>query len=83
MDAAILRTAMGSSVRTFILQRHSSVSTLSQVQLPSYNFTKDQLVKNGFLPANSIWTYLASSSVSGVCVVIITSFAALSFSELT
>lgn len=41
----------------------------SSVQLPTYNWTKNQLVTNGILPANSIWTYLASSSVSGVCVV--------------
>ncbi|KAN0100370.1 Mitochondrial carrier domain containing protein [Tylopilus felleus] len=54
IDAAILRTAMGSSV-----------------QLPTYNWTKNQLVTNGILPANSIWTYLASSSVSGVCVCIV------------
>ncbi|KAG9314110.1 mitochondrial carrier domain-containing protein [Chiua virens] len=54
MDAAILRTAMGSSV-----------------QLPTYNWTKNQLVTYGILPANSIWTYLASSSVSGVCVCIV------------
>jgi solute carrier family 25, member 34/35 len=51
-DAAILRTAMGSSV-----------------QLPSYNFTKQQLVLHGFSQADSIWTYLASSTVSGICVV--------------
>ncbi|KAF8560093.1 mitochondrial carrier [Imleria badia] len=54
IDAAILRTSMGSSV-----------------QLPTYNWTKNQLVTNGILPANSIWTYLASSSVSGVCVCIV------------
>ncbi|KAI0046623.1 oxaloacetate carrier [Auriscalpium vulgare] len=53
IDAAILRTAMGSSV-----------------QLPTYNWTKNQLVSRGILPANSIWTYLASSSVSGICVLI-------------
>lgn len=52
IDAAILRTAMGSSV-----------------QLPTYNWTKNQLVSRGILPANSVLTYLASSSVSGVCVV--------------
>ncbi|KIJ66230.1 hypothetical protein HYDPIDRAFT_26598 [Hydnomerulius pinastri MD-312] len=54
IDAAILRTAMGSSV-----------------QLPTYNWTKNQLVTNGILPANSLFTYLASSSVSGVCVCIV------------
>lgn len=41
----------------------------SSVQLPTYNWTKNQLVTRGILPADSIWTYLASSSVSGVCVV--------------
>ncbi|KZP25279.1 oxaloacetate carrier [Athelia psychrophila] len=54
IDAAILRTSMGSSV-----------------QLPSYNWTKNQIISNGWLPATSIWTYLASSSVSGVCVCIV------------
>ncbi|KAJ7492334.1 mitochondrial carrier domain-containing protein [Mycena latifolia] len=53
MDAAILRTSMGSSV-----------------QLPSYNLTKNFLVSRDILPANSTWTFLASSSVSGVCVCI-------------
>jgi len=53
VDAAILRTSMGSSV-----------------QLPTYNFAKNQLVNHGILPANSIWTYLASSSISGVCVLV-------------
>ncbi|KAG6900509.1 hypothetical protein C0993_009462 [Termitomyces sp. T159_Od127] len=48
IDAAILRTSMGSSV-----------------QLPSYNFTKTQLVKNGILPADSTWTFLLSSTISG------------------
>lgn len=51
MDAAILRTSMGSAV-----------------QLPSYIFTKTQLVKRGILPENSPWTFLASSSVSGIIV---------------
>lgn len=54
IDAAILRTSMGSSV-----------------QLPSYNFTKNQLVKHDILPANSPWTFLASSSVSGMCVCLV------------
>ncbi|KAH7886061.1 mitochondrial carrier domain-containing protein [Phlebopus sp. FC_14] len=54
MDAAILRTAMGSSV-----------------QLPTYNWTKNQLVTNGILPPDSVLTYLASSSVSGICVCIV------------
>lgn len=40
-----------------------------QVQLPSYNFTKRQLVDNNILPADSTWTFLASSAVSGMCVV--------------
>ncbi|KAI0283413.1 mitochondrial carrier [Russula aff. rugulosa BPL654] len=53
VDAAMLRTSMGSSV-----------------QLPTYNWTKNQLVSRGILPANSIWTYLSSSSVSGVCVLV-------------
>jgi solute carrier family 25 protein 34/35 len=52
VDAAILRTSMGSSV-----------------QLPSYIWTKNQLVQNGIGRADSIWTFLASSSVSGACVV--------------
>ncbi|KAI0931543.1 hypothetical protein AcV5_004994 [Taiwanofungus camphoratus] len=51
IDAAILRTTMGSSV-----------------QLPTYNWTKNQLIQRGILPADSIWTFLASSSVSGMCV---------------
>jgi len=54
IDAAILRTSMGSSV-----------------QLPSYNFTKTKLVKYDILPANSTWTFLASSSVSGMCVLLV------------
>ncbi|KAF7307169.1 hypothetical protein MIND_00510500 [Mycena indigotica] len=54
MDAAILRTSMGSSV-----------------QLPSYNLTKNFLVSRDILPANSAWTFLASSSVSGICVCIV------------
>ncbi|KAF8078952.1 oxaloacetate carrier [Lyophyllum atratum] len=54
IDAAILRTSMGSSV-----------------QLPSYNFTKTQLVKHGILPADSTWTFLASSFVSGMCVCLV------------
>jgi solute carrier family 25 protein 34/35 len=52
MDAAILRTAMGSSV-----------------QLPTYNWTKNQLVRRGILPGDSVWSFLASSTVSGICVV--------------
>ncbi|KAJ7103241.1 mitochondrial carrier domain-containing protein [Mycena belliarum] len=51
IDAAILRTSMGSSV-----------------QLPSYNITKNFLVSRDILPANSTWSFLASSTVSGICV---------------
>ncbi|KAF7303220.1 hypothetical protein MKEN_01285800 [Mycena kentingensis (nom. inval.)] len=54
IDAAILRTSMGSSV-----------------QLPSYNLTKNFLVSRDILPANSTWTFLASSAVSGICVCIV------------
>lgn len=52
MDAAILRTSMGSSV-----------------QLPSYNWTKTQIVSRGILPADSTLAFLASSTISGICVV--------------
>jgi solute carrier family 25 protein 34/35 len=64
MDAAILRTAMGSTV-----------------QLPAYNWAKTYLVNlksentlayNPFLlfaeKPNSFWTYLISSTFSGLCV---------------
>ncbi|KAH9947120.1 mitochondrial carrier [Amylocystis lapponica] len=51
IDAAILRTSMGSSV-----------------QLPTYNWTKNQLVSRGISRPDSIWTFLASSSVSAMCV---------------
>ncbi|KAF8466508.1 oxaloacetate carrier [Gautieria morchelliformis] len=51
MDAAALRTGMGSSV-----------------QLPSYNWTKALIVRNGWGKADSTLTFLASSSVSGACV---------------
>ncbi|TCD68317.1 Mitochondrial oxaloacetate carrier protein [Steccherinum ochraceum] len=51
VDAAVLRTSMGSSV-----------------QLPTYMWTKNQLVSHGISRPDSIWTYLASSSVSGICV---------------
>ncbi|XP_006454145.1 hypothetical protein AGABI2DRAFT_113903 [Agaricus bisporus var. bisporus H97] len=54
IDAAILRTSMGSSV-----------------QLPSYNFTKSQIVKHGILPADSTWTFFLSSTVSGACVCVV------------
>jgi len=43
----------------------------SSVQLPTYNWTKNQLTKRGILPADSIWTFLASSSVSGMCVLVV------------
>lgn len=51
VDAAMLRTAMGSSA-----------------QLPAYNFAKGQLTARGILPEKSIWTYLVSSTFSGICV---------------
>ncbi|KDN39207.1 hypothetical protein RSAG8_08978, partial [Rhizoctonia solani AG-8 WAC10335] len=54
MDAAILRTCMGSSV-----------------QLPSYNWAKTTLVKRGIASADSTWTFLASSTVSGICVCLV------------
>ncbi|KAF9469830.1 mitochondrial carrier domain-containing protein [Collybia nuda] len=54
IDAAILRTSMGSSV-----------------QLPSYNFTKNQLISHDLFAADSVWTYLVSSSVSGICVCLV------------
>ncbi|PPQ82891.1 hypothetical protein CVT25_009678 [Psilocybe cyanescens] len=53
-NAAVLRTAMGSSV-----------------QVPSYMWTKRQLVNRGILSAESFWTYLISSSVSGLFVLAI------------
>lgn len=54
VDAAVLRTAMGSSV-----------------QLPTYNWTKNQLTQRGILPADSVAAFLASSSVSGLCVLVV------------
>ena len=69
MDAAILRTSMGSSVSSCAPSMIGRFDLFQQVQLPSYNFTKTQLVKHDILPANSTWTFLASSSVSGACVV--------------
>ncbi|TDL28104.1 oxaloacetate carrier [Rickenella mellea] len=54
MDAATLRTSMGSSV-----------------QLPSYNWTKNRLVEKGISNSNSVWTFLASSAVSGACVCLV------------
>ncbi|EEB90335.1 hypothetical protein MPER_11468 [Moniliophthora perniciosa FA553] len=38
----------------------------SSVQVPSYVWAKGQFVKHGILPADSFWTFLASSSVSGL-----------------
>lgn len=40
----------------------------SAVQLPTYNWTKNHLVQSGITNADSIWTFLASSAVSGACV---------------
>ncbi|GJJ13095.1 hypothetical protein Clacol_007345 [Clathrus columnatus] len=54
IDAAALRTGMGSSV-----------------QLPSYNFTKSLITRNGWGKADSTLTFLASSSVSGACVCLV------------
>jgi len=54
VDAAALRTGMGSSV-----------------QLPSYNFTKQTIVRNGWGKADSTLTFLASSAISGACVCIV------------
>jgi solute carrier family 25 protein 34/35 len=52
MGAAVIRTAMGSSV-----------------QVPSYMWTKNEIVQRGLGRPDSIWTYLASSAVSGVTLV--------------
>lgn len=81
IDAAILRTGMGSSVgppltlgtarRAEILSDRRSFSapiSVLQVQLPSYYFTKNFLVDGGYSSATSAWTYLMSSTVSGICV---------------
>ncbi|KAJ9125070.1 hypothetical protein QFC22_000023 [Naganishia vaughanmartiniae] len=43
----------------------------SSVQLPSYNYAKRVLTTNGFTAENSYWTYLASSSFSGICVCLV------------
>ncbi|KAF8346966.1 mitochondrial carrier domain-containing protein [Amanita rubescens] len=43
----------------------------SSVQLPSYNFTKNLLVKNGVMSADSTLTFLVSSSFSGACVCLV------------
>lgn len=75
MDAAIIRTAMGSSVSASPVSfRLSEVIQRvdTQVQLPSYNWTKRSIVENGWGKADSTWTFLASSAVSGACVVSVT-----------
>ena len=70
IDAAILRTSMGSSVSSRLKCIPNGIKqSIIQVQLPSYNWTKTQLVKHDILPANSTATFLVSSSVSGACVV--------------
>ncbi|KAI5450081.1 Mitochondrial oxaloacetate carrier protein [Naganishia albida] len=43
----------------------------SSVQLPSYNYAKRVLTANGYTAENSYWTYLASSSFSGICVCLV------------
>lgn len=43
----------------------------SSVQLPSYNYAKQKLVQNGLMADNSYWTYLVSSSFSGICVCLV------------
>lgn len=72
MDAAILRTCMGSSVSFSQSVLVGSKNTV-KVQLPSYNWTKKTLVKQG-MHADSTWTFLASSTVSGACVVRLASY---------
>lgn len=68
VDAAVLRTAMGSSV-SLPTKFATEDADAPQVQLPTYNWTKNQLTKRGILPADSVAAFLASSSVSGLCVV--------------
>lgn len=70
MDAAIIRTAMGSSVSPSP-HTHTGdfIEWKLQVQLPSYNWTKRTIVENGWGKADSTWTFFASSAVSGACVV--------------
>ncbi|KAF5368401.1 hypothetical protein D9758_002199 [Tetrapyrgos nigripes] len=49
-----------------------ALSTIFQAERwRGYNFTKTQLVSHGILPANSTWTFLASSAVSGACVCVV------------
>ena len=69
VDAAMLRTACGSAVSWFSMTLELPFIARLQVQLPTYNWTKNHLVNAGLTDAGSIWTFLASSSVSGVCVV--------------
>jgi solute carrier family 25 protein 34/35 len=57
MSAAVIRTAMGSSI-----------------QVPSYIWTKSEIVRRGIGSPDSAWTFLASSAVSGVCSVCVFSF---------
>ncbi|KAG9018980.1 Mitochondrial oxaloacetate carrier protein [Tulasnella sp. 427] len=54
MDAAVIRTAMGSAV-----------------QIPSYNWAKRTIVENGWGKADSTWTFLTSSAISGASVCIV------------
>lgn len=42
---------------------------LHQVQLPSYNYAKSQLVQHIGMNPDGLGTFLASSAISGVCVV--------------
>jgi solute carrier family 25, member 34/35 len=51
------------------------------VQLPSYNFTKRSLVKHAGFDEKSPLTFLASSSVSGACVVRSTGLHTQSFAK--
>lgn len=43
--------------------------SIFQVQLPSYNYAKSKFIQYGLMTADSTWTFLASSFVSGACVV--------------
>ena len=68
-DAAILRGAIGGSVCVSCSPFSKASLTLGgQVQLPSYIWSKTQLVRYGFDP-DSTWTFLASSSIAGVILV--------------
>ncbi|KAI0364160.1 mitochondrial carrier [Pilatotrama ljubarskyi] len=57
-DAAILRGAIGGSASLFFPPGF--------VQIPSYVWTKNLLVSRAIASPDSLWTYLVSSSVSGV-----------------